>query len=94
MSQNQVHRKNLDRRGPAWRVAQSGHTCGWPGCEKFVAGRLWGCREHWLLVPVELRDAWMAAGAGSARVKGLSVIDRPAVQIVHECILAEVVNDS
>lgn len=55
-----------DPRGPDWRKALSGHTCGWPDCEEFIAGRLWGCREHWLQVPLELRDEWMAAGAGRA----------------------------
>jgi hypothetical protein len=65
-NQHQVHKHNLDRRGPEWRVPTSGHTCGWPGCEEFIAGRLWGCREHWLKVPMHLRDEYMEAGAGRA----------------------------
>jgi hypothetical protein len=62
--QHQVHDKDLHKRGPDWRQAGSGHTCGWPGCEEFIAGRLWGCRDHWMQVPMELRDEYMLAGAG------------------------------
>ena len=75
-----------DPRGPSWRRTQDGHKCGWPGCENVVAGRLWGCREHWTLVPVELRDAWMAAGAGRAGPRR-PIYERPAIKFVHNEII-------
>lgn len=31
------------------------HFCHWPGCEKEVPPRLWGCREHWRSLPLNLR---------------------------------------
>lgn len=35
----------------------TGHRCHWPGCEREVPPRLWGCREHWYRLPLRLRDA-------------------------------------
>jgi hypothetical protein len=32
------------------------HTCHWPGCERPVPPRLWGCKPHWLALPQQLRD--------------------------------------
>lgn len=32
------------------------HTCHWPGCSAQVPPALWGCRKHWMTLPVELRD--------------------------------------
>lgn len=61
-----------DPRGPAWRRVFSGQTCGWPGCDKFVSGRLWACREHWLQLPVEIRDRMMScctSGPSWSRVR-------------------------
>ena len=33
------------------------HHCHWPGCNKEVPPRLWGCREHWFTLPQVLRSA-------------------------------------
>jgi hypothetical protein len=33
------------------------HTCHWPGCQVEVKPRLWGCRDHWFVLPKRLRDA-------------------------------------
>lgn len=71
-----------DARGPEWRVPASGRTCGWPGCDEFIAGRLWGCREHWLLVPMHLRDEWMAAGSGRSWKDNTPLEDVPAIVAV------------
>ncbi|MDH3376146.1 MAG: hypothetical protein OEQ39_04150 [Gammaproteobacteria bacterium] len=49
-----------DPRGPLWRRPFDGHDCNYPGCKEVVNGQLWGCKEHWYLIPVELRDRWMA----------------------------------
>lgn len=36
------------------------HPCRWPGCEKTVRARAWGCGEHWLAIPASLRLAlWL-----------------------------------
>ena len=40
-----------------WRRGTVSHTCHWPGCQLPVPARLWGCKRHWFLLPVELRDA-------------------------------------
>lgn len=32
------------------------HTCHWPGCDKRVPPKLWGCRLHWYALPKDLRD--------------------------------------
>ena len=34
----------------------STHTCHWPGCGRAVPPRMWGGREHWFRLPLELRD--------------------------------------
>jgi len=33
------------------------HTCHWPGCDKSVPPKLWGCYSHWYALPKFLRDA-------------------------------------
>lgn len=37
------------------------HHCHWPGCNKSVPPALWGCYEHWRLLPKYLRDKVWAA---------------------------------
>jgi hypothetical protein len=37
------------------------HACHWPGCTKQVPPAMWGCKEHWFMLPKHLRDAiWRA----------------------------------
>lgn len=31
------------------------HTCHWPGCNKLVPPAMWGCKVHWLRLPLRLR---------------------------------------
>ena len=31
------------------------HLCHWPGCAKPVPPKMWGCREHWFSLPMDLR---------------------------------------
>lgn len=33
----------------------SKHTCHWPGCQKQVPPKLWGCSFHWFRLPRNLR---------------------------------------
>ena len=35
----------------------SAHTCHWPGCQRRVPPKMWGCRTHWFALPKHLRDA-------------------------------------
>jgi hypothetical protein len=32
-----------------------GHHCHWPGCPRKVPPALWGCRQHWYMLPFGLR---------------------------------------
>lgn len=32
------------------------HTCHWPGCTTPVRPALWGCKYHWFLLPLDLRN--------------------------------------
>lgn len=37
------------------------HHCHWPGCQKEVPPKMWGCRKHWSSLPVVLqRKIWKA----------------------------------
>jgi len=33
------------------------HTCHWPGCNKAVPPKMWGCGPHWFKLPIRLRNA-------------------------------------
>ena len=37
------------------------HTCHWPGCQRHVPPKLWGCAPHWFTLPKDLRDRIWAA---------------------------------
>lgn len=37
------------------------HHCHWPGCQRVVPPRMWGCRDHWFRLPKALRDKIWAA---------------------------------
>jgi len=50
----------MSNNGPLWRIPFDAHNCAYPGCTKPVSSQLWGCKEHWFLVPVELRDKYLA----------------------------------
>ncbi|MDP2346702.1 MAG: hypothetical protein Q8N34_03140 [Gammaproteobacteria bacterium] len=32
------------------------HACHWPNCQKIVPPSMWGCKQHWFILPKELRD--------------------------------------
>ena len=34
----------------------SDHTCHWPGCNKPVPPKMWGCSHHWFRIPLRLRN--------------------------------------
>lgn len=37
------------------------HTCHWPGCQRHVSPKLWGCAPHWFALPKDLRVRIWAA---------------------------------
>jgi hypothetical protein len=41
------------------------HTCHWPGCKRQVPPAMWGCKEHWFKLPLNLRNRiWQAYEPG------------------------------
>lgn len=32
------------------------HHCHWPGCDREVPPKMWGCLPHWRKLPKRLRD--------------------------------------
>lgn len=32
------------------------HLCHFPGCQKRVPPKMWGCKPHWFMLPKYLRD--------------------------------------
>lgn len=35
------------------------HFCHWPGCDRLVVPRLWGCSDHWFKLPPSIRaEIW------------------------------------
>ena len=37
------------------------HHCHWPGCDKLCTPAQWGCRKHWYMLPLALRNKIWAA---------------------------------
>lgn len=41
------------------------HSCHWPHCDREVPPARWGCREHWFMLPKNIRDKiWRAYRPG------------------------------
>ena len=41
------------------------HGCHWPGCSRQVPPAMWGCRMHWLRLPLRLRSLiWRSYAPG------------------------------
>lgn len=41
------------------------HTCHWPKCDKQIPPAMWGCKLHWIKLPMWLRDKiWEAYKPG------------------------------
>jgi len=51
----------------------SRHTCHWPSCNAVVPPSMWGCRNHWFMLPKALRDeVWAAYRPGQELTKAPS----------------------
>ena len=47
-----------------------GHGCHWPGCDKAVPPAAWGCKKHWYMLPLALRNKiWRAYRPGQEQTK-------------------------
>jgi hypothetical protein len=63
------------------------HTCLWPGCKILVSPKLWGCRRHWCMLPLDVRmDIQNAYKEGQERSETLSREYREALRRAREWI--------
>lgn len=53
------------------------HLCHWPGCKRAVPPRVWGCKSHWFMLPVHLRNDILRA-----YVPGQEVTKTPSEEYV------------
>ena len=65
------------------------HTCHWPGCEREVPPKMWGCRQHWHKLPKALRSKiWASYEPGQEITKTPSAeyvtVAREAQQWVND----------
>jgi hypothetical protein len=66
------------------------HTCHWPGCELEVPPAMWGCKQHWFMLPKPLRDAvWREYRPGQEKDKMPSVRYLIVAQMVQAWISGE-----
>ena len=46
------------------------HTCHWPECKQRVPAKMWGCKQHWYMLPADLRRlVWVAYEPGQETTK-------------------------
>ncbi len=58
------------------------HHCHWPGCNREVPPKLWGCKQHWFRLPRRLRDRiWATYVPGQEITKTPS---RAYIEAAHE----------
>lgn len=66
------------------------HTCHWPGCDRSVMPKLWGCKEHWFKLPVAIRNAlWKEYRPGQEVTKDPSPEYVAAAKKAQEWIAAQ-----
>jgi hypothetical protein len=71
------------------RKPSSGHHCHWPGCSRKVPPAVWGCREHWYMLPADLRRRiWNSFNPGQEITKTPSREYVEAAQAVQAWIEA------
>lgn len=63
------------------------HLCHWPGCDKPVAPKFWGCAPHWFRLPFALRDRiWATYVPGQEITKTPSDAYVETARLVQEWI--------
>ena len=60
------------------RTSAPPHTCHWPGCERAVPPKMWGCQRHWYMLPKALRSKILAA-----YVPGQEITETPSAEYVE-----------
>lgn len=50
------------------------HNCPWPGCTRRVERSLWGCKAHWLMLPLDLRRACLKAWRRGSVAEHMAVL--------------------
>lgn len=71
------------------------HVCHWPGCDKQVPPALWGCKEHWLILPRRLRNKiWRAFRPGQEIDLNPSADYLAAAAEVQDWIKAKIAADA
>lgn len=64
------------------RKDPGGHHCHWPSCEKKVAPAVWGCKQHWMMLPLFLRNKIWAAYRPTQEIS--KTPDRRYIDVAHE----------
>lgn len=54
------------------------HTCHWPNCPKEVPPSMWGCKKHWFMLPLALRNRVWAT-----YVPGQEITKTPSKAYLH-----------
>lgn len=63
------------------------HKCHWPNCGRNVPPAMWGCKQHWFMLPKNLRDRiWATYRAGQEITKTPSLEYIEAAQAVQKWI--------
>ena len=74
-------------RGEAKRNNTFDHHCHWPGCNKSVPPAMWGCRQHWFRLPLQLRNkVWATYRPGQEVSKDPSTAYMEAAREVEQWI--------
>jgi hypothetical protein len=70
------------------------HHCHWPGCQRVVPPKLWGCREHWFRLPAHLRKRiWQTYVPGQEKSKTPSADYIAAAKAVQKWIAEQAQGD-
>lgn len=57
-------------RGQAAKGHRGDHHCHWTGCAAKVPPAMWGCRRHWYMLPIGLRNRiWRTFRPGQEQSK-------------------------
>lgn len=55
------------------------HHCHWTGCTRQVPPAMWGCKTHWFMLPIALRNKVWAAYRPGQEIDGTPSADYVAV---------------
>ncbi len=78
-------------RGEASRNTTFDHHCHWPGCTKSVPPAMWGCKAHWMRLPLFLRrEIWATYRPGQEISKTPSAAYIEAAKDVEAWIIKNV----